>query len=873
MYFLSQKKIFCQSKQKSLLFPTCLNMVSFKIPIFIILCLFLFSVNGLANSNTKISSNYNAIDLSDWNIDKKTTISLHGPWLFYWKKLLKPTDFEKELPSSQKKIYLPQTWSDKNSKETELNHGFATYAAKVILPKKKMQIALKISNILTAYKLWIDGELRAHGGKLATNINDHIPRQSKRKLIPISATKNEITIVLQVSNFTLKKGGIKEVFELGKMEYFQNKKEHDLIAGGLFVGSITALGLLLGLTYIISPSISPLLYLSAICIFIAIRYLLYGDGCLLNNYLIKLNWHLHSKLEVITLYLTLLLIIRFFNVFFPKEFNLFNRVSTISLAILMGVIIISPINHIIFYTDHFFGYIAILISIVTFALLVRTAILKRKNAMMILLTNILIIGMCFNDFLTYLNIVDLPSLRNYAIVLFIIAHTLILARHFAISLRNAEKIQTENRLLITDLEKTVTARTETLLSETRKLAKANRELEENNKIITTSYQKLKDIDVNKKQILEQIEDIENNHLYRLDHFIIKMKEEKNFTPDTLDAAAEEVLQIKKAINPISSLYASERHISSRLVLVAEEDKKEHSLIKLSLGGTGVNLKIVSTETEGKILVDQINFDVIFLSTKFLRLARYTHLKSPETKLVFMTSDTTANYLSKLKENEFITNIIHRDIQDPNAMSKAIVTTASKILSNDLFGLEKYLNWGVDVWERRITGSLDRASSVADIRSYLQKLGLKKSIIDRTLLVAEELVMNAIYDAPKTKDGKDKYNHLPRTIAVNLKPEEQALLRLGFDGVHLAISIEDPFGSLSMKIILHYLEKCIKGDIHSIHGSDSKSGGGLGLFQIMSASDQVIINVKKKVRTEFISILKVGTKKRSRMSTSFHYFME
>jgi len=144
------------------------------------------------------------------------------------------------------------------------------------------------------------------------------------------------------------------------------------------------------------------------------------------------------------------------------------------------------------------------------------------------------------------------------------------------------------------------------------------------------------------------------------------------------------------------------------------------------------------------------------------------------------------------------------------------------------------------------------------------------ILNQCTMVAEELLMNAIYDAPTDSKGTPIYNHLSRTIPIELKPEEQGTFRYACDGALLAISVEDPFGALDRQTILSYLESCYTNQAGSLN--QEKGGAGRGLFQIMEKSNLVVMNVKPKIRTEVIAIFNINPDKhKMKKTTSFHYF--
>ena len=195
---------------------------------------------------------------------------------------------------------------------------------------------------------------------------------------------------------------------------------------------------------------------------------------------------------------------------------------------------------------------------------------------------------------------------------------------------------------------------------------------------------------------------------------------------------------------------------------------------------------------------------------------------------------------------------------------------SKLVSRDLFGLEKYLNWGVEVSQHPIISSDTRRLLVDRMEKHIKQLGIRRSIIRKSEMVAEELLMNAIYDAPTDSEGKALYNHLPRTVPVELRSEEQGRFRYACDGLLLALSVEDPFGAFNRQTILDYLRSCYEGEAGSLN--KEKGGAGRGLFQIMETVDLLVINVKPQVKTEVIAIFNIDPNQAQKNKiTSFHYF--
>ena len=191
---------------------------------------------------------------------------------------------------------------------------------------------------------------------------------------------------------------------------------------------------------------------------------------------------------------------------------------------------------------------------------------------------------------------------------------------------------------------------------------------------------------------------------------------------------------------------------------------------------------------------------------------------------------------------------------------------------DIFGLDKYLSWGVEVTNHTVKSSKERKDLIESMSEHLRNMGLRKTLVGRCESVAEELLMNAVYDAPQTSDGKSKYNHLDRKETVNLESYEEAEFSYACDGMYVALGVSDPFGALSKKVIIEYLENNYLGTGGQF--DDSKGGGGHGLHLMVESTDLLIFNVRKDTKTEVIALFQIGkTGSSDGNNPSFQFFYE
>lgn len=396
--------------------------------------------------------------------------------------------------------------------------------------------------------------------------------------------------------------------------------------------------------------------------------------------------------------------------------------------------------------------------------------------------------------------------------------------------------------------------------------------ENQNTMLAASNRKLEDSNQSREGLMKQLSDFHGTHIKTLQKTLDSLIEDTTDDSKALfQNFAREVHYVEEMLRPVSQLYFSEQTIQSKRVLLAETNKKNQIIAKMALGGTGMSLDITSNYEEGCDLLENNKYDIICVDDQLIKLVSVAQKCTSPPLPVLMTSGDGQVYLPLLRQYPDISNIISRNEADRTFTLKNILVTVSKLLSEDLFGLEKYLSWGVEVFQQPVSKSDARLEAVEKMESTLKNFGIRSKVVRQSGMVIEELLMNAIYDAPVDAQGHPLYNHLPRTTSIELRPEEQATLRYAFDGLLLGVSVEDPFGMLSRQIILDYLESCYEGKAGSLN--KKKGGAGRGLFQIINASDLMVINVKPGIKTEVISFFNLDPAKADdKKTSSLHYFI-
>jgi hypothetical protein len=196
----------------------------------------------------------------------------------------------------------------------------------------------------------------------------------------------------------------------------------------------------------------------------------------------------------------------------------------------------------------------------------------------------------------------------------------------------------------------------------------------------------------------------------------------------------------------------------------------------------------------------------------------------------------------------------------------LVVTSVKLLSGDIFGLEKYLAWGVKIGTRDVVGYEDKREAMGVVCAYAKEVGARRPVIAKIESVVDELLMNALYDAPVVGGPREG-------------TKGRAVLRWACDGRYFAVSVEDEYGALEKESILEHLARARlergKPKPREVRPGDeaATNGAGLGLYFILSSVTRFIANVEPGKRTEVICLfdLKVSGRDADACARSLHVF--
>jgi anti-sigma regulatory factor (Ser/Thr protein kinase) len=184
------------------------------------------------------------------------------------------------------------------------------------------------------------------------------------------------------------------------------------------------------------------------------------------------------------------------------------------------------------------------------------------------------------------------------------------------------------------------------------------------------------------------------------------------------------------------------------------------------------------------------------------------------------------------------------VRDP--ADRQLGITSEKLVSGDLFGLEKYLAKSAGVGERVVSSDLEKRAAMQEVAAWAEAIGARRPIVHRISTVIDELLMNALHDAPR--ESKPVLS-LDDTTDMR----RRAVLRWGADETTIAISVSDPFGALRQRDVIDHVRRARDERGRPVQATLDDPGAGLGLYLVLANVASLIVNVDPGQRTEVVCL--------------------
>lgn len=304
------------------------------------------------------------------------------------------------------------------------------------------------------------------------------------------------------------------------------------------------------------------------------------------------------------------------------------------------------------------------------------------------------------------------------------------------------------------------------------------------------------------------------------------------------------------------------------ILIVHPDRKIQRTVQRILGGTGHPIDVADDVGQAARLLAHLAPILVVVDgsamaspgiEQFFAAARLRGAES----CIMLAGVAQLEQAPRIVSLGAVTNLL---VHPMPVLGEELTVTAQKLIRDDLFGLEKYLLWGTELHATTLTRASQRAQVVGELSDQLRARGQSARVASIAMLVADELLSNAVHNAPVDDRGAHYRAELPRDAELELDGRHRVGLRWACDGRYVAIEVGDAFGSLGRDRVLGALARSDVKD----HGG----GAGMGIALTYRSCDHLVFNLAPGKRTEVIALIDVRYPPSERVpASSFNVFVE
>ena len=376
------------------------------------------------------------LNLSDWKWSDGAVV-LRGEWEYAPGELVDAEGFQLVPTSRVRMESVPTAWIQGDERRG-IAFGVGTYRLRVVLPDATDHLALRTSRIRTAATIIANGQLVHELGSIGTDRQSSGPVW-RTEIVRLPAAGNgTLELIVQVSNFHDRGGGIQEALILGSEDRIRADWLRRIVWELLAFGILGAAGFYHVIIYSMRrQDTSPLIF-GALSIWLAIRVLVVGQT-LITTLFPGLPFGIHLDLVHITGSVPIALMILFMERLFRDEKLRIIGLALISTNLAYTLFVIAAPTWVYVIILPYYQIAMLASAVYMIAIVVRAIVHRRRASVPFGLTLAVLFVAFVNDMLSDRFLFGTPFLSQYAMLFVVFAQALLLARLFVVALRESEQ--------------------------------------------------------------------------------------------------------------------------------------------------------------------------------------------------------------------------------------------------------------------------------------------------------------------------------------------------------------------------------------------------------------------------------------------------
>ncbi len=221
-------------------------------------------------------------------------------------------------------------------------------------------------------------------------------------------------------------------------------------------------------------------------------------------------------------------------------------------------------------------------------------------------------------------------------------------------------------------------------------------------------------------------------------------------------------------------------------------------------------------------------------------------------LVHLITQDSGPQLREVNSMRLFGHLVFRNFKEPEQIGRQygrVVRATS--LQRKGFGIRSLLGAEAHYAPVPMSTSSERSQALGKIGEALEAQGVAPRMIAFLTNAADELLMNAIYDAPAA--AAHVADAVARTTEIELSGKRAVVVELGVSAEAIGLTVADQFGSLDRTKLFEHLLTSYKDRDYKV--DPNAAGAGLGLAITLNSGGSLVFVTEKGVLTEVTLLVK------------------
>ena len=296
---------------------------------------------------------------------------------------------------------------------------------------------------------------------------------------------------------------------------------------------------------------------------------------------------------------------------------------------------------------------------------------------------------------------------------------------------------------------------------------------------------------------------------------------------------------------------------AKILLLISKLDEDRVFAESAAKSAGIPIRAVETAEEGVEIIANEDVGVILADTSTEELYRKLELAIQEkvglfsdkinANAIHFLSDESIDKSRYLVQSPIFGHFLMRNFTDARDTGDHYGRIIKATLADRAFGLKNLLKAGAKTQVVTLQRTSQKQDAVEAVRSYFLAAKFQNRMATVIANAVDELLMNAMFDAPVDQLGKSLYSGVSRSTNMDLTGQQCVEMHVGYDGQYAAVAAADLFGSLDKVKLLTHISKIYTEEEYKVRTANA--GAGIGLATVFRSGGSFFFVSESRVRTE------------------------